>query len=79
MRLAQVNRASQYLRDVLDDDGTANLVYLSAMVPPAHKKLLEGLAQLNRGTQAAVLRAILDEWCEAKLAAIEAGVNGSGA
>lgn len=66
MRLSNVGEASQLIEDVLSDEGTDNLVYMSVMVPPAHKKLVENLARLNRTKQAAVVRAILDEWCELK-------------
>lgn len=66
MRLERVEEASVLLDAVLDDTGEENLVYLSAMVPPVHKRLIEELARLNRTKQAAVLRTIIDEWCEYK-------------
>lgn len=66
MRLSNVEAASNLIEDVLADTGEDNLVYLSVMVPPAHKRLVESLAKLNRTKQAAVVRAIFDEWCEAK-------------
>ncbi|MCB8942581.1 MAG: hypothetical protein H6658_02275 [Ardenticatenaceae bacterium] len=69
MRLSDVERASQLIQEVLQDEGEDNLVYLSAMVPPAHKDLISGLAKINKAKQAAVLRAIIDEWCEFKLQA----------
>lgn len=68
MKLNELSRASQLIQDVLGDTGEDNLVYLSAMVPPAHKNLIVGLAKANRTKQAAVLRAIIDEWCELKQA-----------
>lgn len=66
MRVSHVESALQLVDDVLSDVGEENLVYLSAMVPPAHKDLIVGLAKLNRTKQAAILRSIIDEWCEMK-------------
>lgn len=71
MRLERVEDTSTLLSAVLADTGEENLVYLSAMVPPVHKRLIEELARLNRAKQAAVLRTIIDEWCEYKRAALE--------
>lgn len=70
MRL-QIGRASQLIDDVLSDTSDGNMVYLSVMVPQAQKELVEGLAKLNRVKQAAVLRSIIDEWCESKQAVNE--------
>lgn len=67
MRLADVDKAAGLLREVLADDTDENKVYLSAMVSPSQKRMVEGLASLNRAKQADVLRAIIDEWCELKL------------
>lgn len=67
MRLAQVGKAAGLMRDVLADRGEANKVYLTAMVSPSQKTLIEELAIINRSKQADVLRAIIDEWCEIKL------------
>ena len=69
MRLGNVERAADLMRDVLADVGEANKVYLTAMVSPSQKNLIEQLALINRSKQADVLRAIIDEWCEAKLSA----------
>lgn len=69
MRLGNVERAADLMRDVLADIGDANKVYLTAMVSPSQKNLIEQLALINRSKQADVLRAIIDEWCEAKLRA----------
>lgn len=71
MRLARVDSALPQIEDVLTDAGNENLVYLSAMVPPAHKDLIVELARLNRTKQAAVLRVIIDEWCERARSDIE--------
>ncbi len=68
MRLADSQKAAGLMREVITDEGDANKVYLSAMVSPPQKQLIEQLAKLNRANQADVLRAIIDEWCEAKLA-----------
>jgi len=67
MRLARVDSALPNIKDVLTDMGEENLVYLSSMVPSAQKELIVNLAKLNRSKQAAVLRAIIDEWCAMKL------------
>jgi hypothetical protein len=67
MKLAGVQNAASLMREVLADSGDANKVYLSAMVAPAQKRLIEELARANRAKQADVLRAIIDEWCESKL------------
>lgn len=72
MKLARLERAAHLMREVLSDPGEDNKVYLSAMVLPAHKALIEELATLNRAKQADVIRAIIDEWCELKIE----GVNG---
>lgn len=71
MRLGNVGRAASLMRDVLADTSDANKVYLSAMVSPSQKSLIEQLASINRSKQADVIRAIIDEWCEIKLS--EAG------
>lgn len=73
MRLAGLDRATDLMREVLTESGEKNKVYLSAMIMPAQKTLIEELATLNRAKQADVLRAIIDEWCEKKLSE----VNGS--
>lgn len=67
MRLGNVGRAAGLMRDVLTDTGETNKVYLTAMVSPTQKNLIEQLALINRSKQADVLRAIIDEWCEIKL------------
>jgi len=66
MRLSYVERASQLIDNVLSDRSDDAKVYLSAMVPPVHKELIEELAALNRTKQAVVVRTIIDEWCEYK-------------
>ncbi len=71
MRLANVERASKLIDEVLSDTGEDNFVYLSAMVPPKHKELIVGLARLNRTKQANVLRAIINEWCEHQINSID--------
>jgi hypothetical protein len=67
MRLADVDKAAGLIKAVLADGSDENKVYLSAMVSPNQKRLVEGLASINRAKQADVLRAIIDEWCEVKL------------
>lgn len=67
MRLADTTQAASLMRKVLADTGDTNKVYLSAMVAPSHKELIQELARINRSKQADVLRAIIDEWCEQKL------------
>lgn len=67
MRLAGLDRASDLMCKVVEDAGDENKVYLSAMVFPSHKRLIEQLASINRANQADVVRAIIDEWCEQKL------------
>ena len=67
MRLGNVEKAASLMSDVLADTQNVNKVYLSAMVSPTQKKLIESLAVINRSKQADVLRAIIDEWCELKL------------
>jgi len=71
MRLSNVDRASDLIEDVLTDSGDDAMVYLSVMVPPAHKKLVEALAKLNRTKQAAVVRVILENWCEDRKSDLE--------
>lgn len=49
-------------------EGNGDLVMTSLQVRKDQKLMLEGLARMNSSYQAAVLRTILDEWCEMKLA-----------
>lgn len=67
MKLAGTSDVASLMREVLADSGDSNKVYLSAMVAPSQKRLIEELARTNRAKQADVLRAIIDEWCERKL------------
>lgn len=70
-RQAQSAHAANLMRGVVLDTSDATKVYLSAMVSPAQKTLIEALAKINRTRQADVLRAIIDEWCELKLSGVE--------
>lgn len=67
MKLKNVDRASQLVNDVLADSGTDSLVYLSVMVTPTHKRLITGLAKLNRAKQAHIVRSLIDDWCERQM------------
>lgn len=71
MRLTRVERASALIEAVLSGEQDDNLVTLCAMITPAQKQLVEGLAQQNRVSQAVILRAIIDEWCETQMDAAQ--------
>ena len=54
------------IRNAYEGDGDLKLTSLH--VRAGQKIMLEELARLSGESQASVLRAILDEWCEQKLA-----------
>lgn len=53
-------------------EGNGDLKLTSLHVRAGQKNMLEELARLSGESQASILRAILDEWCEQKLALAEA-------
>ena len=68
VRMAIVRSASALdaIRNAYEGEG--DLVLTSLQIRRGQKELLETLAKQGGESQASVLRAIIDEWCESKLA-----------
>lgn len=66
MSLVRSAHSFKLIKDAYEGNG--DLVITSLQVRKGQKDLLEGLADLNSSSQAAVLRTIIDEWCESKIA-----------
>ena len=49
-------------------EGNGDLVVLGLQVRGSQRELLKELASQGGETQASILRAIIDEWCEVQLA-----------
>lgn len=65
MSLVRSARSLELVKNAYEGNG--GLVITSLQVRQGQKEMLEGLAELNNSSQAAVLRNIIDEWCEMKL------------
>lgn len=65
MSLVRSARSLELVKNAYEGNG--DLVITSLQVRRGQKELLEGLADLSNSSQAAVLRIIIDEWCESKI------------
>jgi hypothetical protein len=67
MGVVRSARSLDLIRDARNQNGKAKLVLTSFQLRQSQKDLIESLAEQSGESQATIVRAIFDEWCEMKL------------
>lgn len=67
MSLVRSSQSLDLIRKAYEGSAEAELVLTSYQLRKPQKDMIKGLASRNAMHQAAILRAIIDEWCEMKL------------
>lgn len=67
MSLVRSKQSLDLIRTAYEGNEEAELVLTSYQLRKPQKEMIKGLAKQSAMHQAAVLRAILDEWCQMKM------------
>lgn len=70
MNLVRTAETRKLIEEAVESGVEENLINVSFMVSPKQKAVIEKLSKENRFSQGVVVRIILDEWMQSKVAGI---------